>query len=70
MDPKKVKALVKMPIPTTPQESKVFNGMAQFYRRFIKNFVLIMLYVTKLFKKSKVLEWIEECQNAQEEIKN
>ncbi len=28
MDLKKVKALVYMPIPTTPQEIQVFNGMA------------------------------------------
>jgi len=26
--------------------------------------------ITKLFKKSKVFEWIEECQNAWEEIMN
>jgi hypothetical protein len=28
MDPKKVKALINMPIPTTPQQIQVFNGMA------------------------------------------
>jgi hypothetical protein len=26
--------------------------------------------ITKLLKKSKVFEWIEECKNAWEEIKN
>jgi hypothetical protein len=28
MDPKKVEALINMPIPTTPQEIQVSNGMA------------------------------------------
>ncbi len=28
MDPKKVEALVNMPIPATPPEIQVFNGMA------------------------------------------
>jgi len=27
-NPKKIKFIVKMPIPTTPQEIQVFNGMA------------------------------------------
>jgi hypothetical protein len=30
-NPKKIKAMVKMLIPKTPQKIKVFNGMAQFY---------------------------------------
>jgi hypothetical protein len=29
-----------------------------------------MSLITKLFKKNKVFEWIEECRNAWEEIKN
>jgi hypothetical protein len=70
MDPKKVEALVNMSILTTPREIQVFNGMAQFYRCFIKNFTLIMSPITKLLKKSKVFEWTKECQNAWEEIKN
>jgi len=28
LDPKKIKALIKMPMPKTPQEIQVFNGMA------------------------------------------
>jgi hypothetical protein len=37
---------------------------------FIKNFASIMSPITKYLKKSKVFEWIIECQNAWEEIKN
>jgi hypothetical protein len=54
MDFKKVEALVNMPIPTTPQEIQVFNGMAQFYSCFIKNYASIMSPITKLLKKSEV----------------
>jgi len=70
MDPKKVEALVSMPIPITPQEIQVFNEMAYFYRCFIKNFVLIMSPITKLFKKFEAYEWIQKCQNVWEDIKN
>jgi hypothetical protein len=69
MDPEKVESLINMPIPITPYEIQVFNGMTQFYRCFIKNFTLIMSPITKLFKKSEVFEWIEKCKNAWEEIK-
>jgi hypothetical protein len=59
MDPKKVKSLVNMLVPTTPpsQHIQVFNGMAQFYKCFIKNFASIMSLIIELLKKSKVLEW-------------
>ncbi len=69
MDPKKVEALVNMPVRITPWEIQVFNGMAQFCRCFIKNFTSIMSPITKLLKKSKVCEWTKECQNAWEETK-
>jgi hypothetical protein len=36
MDAKKVEALIKMLVPTIPHKIQVFNGMAQFYRCFIK----------------------------------
>ncbi len=70
MDLKKVEALVNMQIPTISQEIQVFDGMAQFYRCFIKNFTSILSPITKLLKKFEIFEWIEECQNAWEEIKN
>ncbi len=70
MDPTKVETLVNMLVPISPQEIQVFNGMAQFYKCYIKKIASIMSLITKLFKKNKVFEWIEECRNAWEEIKN
>ncbi len=52
LDLKKVHAIVNMLVPTNPQQIQVFNGMAQFYRCFIKNFVFIMAPITKLMKKT------------------
>jgi hypothetical protein len=69
-DPKKIKALVKMPMPKTPQKIQVFNRMAQFYRCSIRNFASIMAPITKLFRKVEVFEWTVECQIAWENIKN
>jgi hypothetical protein len=36
LDPKKIEALINMLVPKTPQEIQVVNGMAQFYKCFIK----------------------------------
>jgi hypothetical protein len=63
MDPKKLEALVNMLILITPKEIQVFNGIAHFYKCFIKNFASIMSPITKLLKKSKVFEWTKECKN-------
>jgi hypothetical protein len=59
-----------MPVPKTPQEIQMFNGMAQFYRCFIKKKSFIMARITKLLRKTKVFEWTTECQIAWEDIKN
>jgi hypothetical protein len=40
-----------MPPPKNPQKIQVFDGMAQFYRHFIKKIVAIMAPITKLTRK-------------------
>jgi hypothetical protein len=57
-DPKKI---VNMPPPKNPQQIQVFNGMAQFYRCFIKKNVTIMAPITKLIRKTKNNNWTKEC---------
>jgi hypothetical protein len=48
---------------------QVFNGMAQFYKCFIKKIVVIMAPITKMTRKITTFLWIEECQKAWELIK-
>ncbi len=43
-----------MPPPKNPQHIQIFNGMAQFYKCFIKNFVAIMAPTIKLIRKIKI----------------
>jgi hypothetical protein len=49
-DLKKVQTIVNMPIFINPQQNQVFNGMAQFYKCFIKNFAFSMAPITKLMR--------------------
>jgi hypothetical protein len=53
-DPKKIQAIVNMPPPKNPKHIQLFNGMAQFYRCFIKSFVVIMAPIIKLTIKTKI----------------
>jgi hypothetical protein len=41
LNSKKIEALVKMLVPKTPYKIQVFNGMAQFYKYFIKNKIIL-----------------------------
>jgi len=59
-----------MPIPKTPQDIQVLNGMAQFYIWFVIFFTSIMALITKLFRKIKEFEWTIECQTTWEDIKS
>jgi hypothetical protein len=67
---KKIKVLVKMVVPKTPQDIQIYNGMAHFYICFIIKFASIMAPITKLLSKAKVFEWTTKCQIAWEDIKN
>ncbi len=53
LDPKKIQVIVNMPPPKNPQQIQIFNGMAQFYKCFIKNFAVIMAPIIKQTKKTK-----------------
>jgi hypothetical protein len=59
--PKKVKVIMNMLVPTNPQQIYNFNGMAHFYRCFIKNFAFIMAPITKLMKKIEYFVSTTKC---------
>jgi hypothetical protein len=49
LDSKKISTIIHMPTPKTPKDIHVFNGMAQYYKCFIKKIAFIMVPITKLF---------------------
>jgi len=58
LDPKKILAIVHMPTPKTPKAIQIFNGMAQYYKYFIKDFAFIMAPITKLLWKIEDFKWM------------
>ena len=43
MDPKKVKVILEWPTPKNVVEERLFHGLANFYRNFIKNLVSFVI---------------------------
>ncbi len=70
LDPKNVETIGKMSVPKNPHDIQIFNGLAQFYRCFVKNLAFIMASITKLMQKLKEFIWTQECQEAWETIKH
>jgi transposase InsO family protein len=69
MSPRKIKAIVEWPIPTTPRETRSFVGIANFYRNFIRFFSNIARPLHDLTKKDIIFKWTEECQQAFDTLK-
>jgi hypothetical protein len=57
-----------MPIPTNPQQIQVFNGMAKFYKCFIKNFAFVMAPIPKLMRKIIFKILTTKCQKTWDQI--
>lgn len=69
MDPKKIEVVKDWSIPKLVLEVRSFLGLAVYYRRFVQNFSKTAVPLTKLMCKGKRYIWIDECNNASEELK-
>jgi hypothetical protein len=69
MDPAKLSAISTWPAPKSVHEVRVFLGLANFYRRFIKNFSKIASPITSLLKKHRKFHWDSAAQAALEQLK-
>ena len=68
-DKEKVQAVREWPAPTNSTEVASFLGLANFYRRFIKDFSTTAFALTELTKKDKSFEWSAEAQTSFEALK-
>ena len=65
----KVAAVKNWPTPTTLKEVRAFIGFANFYRRFIKDFLTMACPLHDLTKKDVSWQWNKEQQEAFNTIK-
>ena len=69
-DPKKIQAICEWEVPRTQKEVKSFLGLANYYRKFIKNFSKVASSLSNLLgKEGQVLKWDEECDKTFLELK-
>lgn len=70
-DPKNVAAVQRFEIPKTLNQLRSFIGCVSYFRRFIKNFAIIMAPLNELTKSQENIGkiWTENHQKAFEEIK-
>jgi hypothetical protein len=67
MDPAKVESITSWPIPKSPHDVRMFLGLANFYRRFIRGFSGLATPLTRLLKKENLarkFHWDEKAQRA------
>ncbi|KAE8687051.1 Detected protein of unknown function [Hibiscus syriacus] len=69
VDPQKVKAIMDWEVTKNVSEVRSFLGLAGYYRRFVKNFSMIVLPLTKLMRKNVPFVWTSECQESFEALK-
>ena len=69
VDPSKVAAVVNWKVPKNVTEVRSFLGLAGYYRRFVKDFSMISLPLTRLLQKSVEFKWSDECQQSFDQLK-
>eukprot|EP00731_Ephydatia_muelleri_P014390 Em0008g110a len=63
-DPAKTEVIAKWPTPQSRKEVQQFLGLANYYRRFIKNFGTIAKPLHRLTEKNITFQWTDTCQQA------
>jgi hypothetical protein len=69
VNPLKIAALKELPPPTTVTELKSFIGLANYYRRFVREFAAKTKALNRLLVKGEEFKWTADCQQNFEQIK-
>ncbi len=68
-DPKKMKALIKLPPPMNVKGVRTIMGCFNYYRRFVKNFSKIAMPINELLRKDELFVWDSRHQDALDVLK-
>lgn len=69
-NPTKVECVQNYPVPKNTTETQRFLGLANYYRKFIKNYANLAKPLYDLLKKDQSFNWNTECTNAFNSLKS
>lgn len=69
MDKCKIQAIVDWEVATKVTELQSFLGLVNYYRRFIRGYLMITVPLRVLLKKGKVWDWESKCEEAFNRVK-
>ncbi|GBG73340.1 hypothetical protein CBR_g13061 [Chara braunii] len=65
----KIAAIRDWPTPSTLTELRSFLGLANYYRKFVRNFSTIAAPLRRLLKKEAIWQWDKDCTSALKKLK-
>ncbi|GBG73872.1 hypothetical protein CBR_g17584 [Chara braunii] len=65
----KIAAIRDWPIPRTLIKLRSFLGLANYYRKFVRNFSTIVAPLHRLLKKETIWKWNKDCTSAMKKLK-
>ncbi|GBG91193.1 hypothetical protein CBR_g52075 [Chara braunii] len=65
----KIAAIRDWPTPRTLTELRSFLGLANYYRKFVRNFSTIAAPLRRLLKKEAIWQWDKDCTSALKKLK-
>ena len=69
MEEDKVAGVLNWPVPKMVRDVRKFLGLANYYRRFVKNFAELARPLNNLTRKDEKWKWEEQQQKAFEQLK-
>ena len=68
-DPAKVTKVASCPVPTSKHEVQQFLGLANYYRRFIRDFARVVRSLHQLTEQTALFVWNETFQQAFDQLR-
>lgn len=69
IDPARVQAMQKIPLPGSKKDIQNFLGMINFLIRFVSNYAEILKEITNMLKKENEVSWTKEARESFSKIK-
>ena len=70
VNPENTNKVRNFPTPRNVKEVRSFLGMANYYRKFVKDYARVASPLTALLKKNQKFQWTPACEKSFDQLKN